>query len=57
MVPVMRQASPSPQALYLGVCIERKQGDREAERSYESQLKNRWPDSPEAKAAAGGTCE
>jgi len=53
----MRQASPSPQALYLGVCIERKQGDREAERSYESQLKNRWPDSPEAKAAAGGTCE
>ena len=57
MRPVMRQASPSPAALYLGACIERKQGDREAERSYESQLKNRWPDSPEAKAIAGGGCE
>jgi type IV pilus assembly protein PilF len=57
MVPVMRQASPSPQALYLGVCIERKQGDREAERSYESQLRNRWPDSPEAKAIVAGECE
>jgi type IV pilus assembly protein PilF len=57
MVPVMRQASPSPEALYLGLCIERKQGDREAERSYASQLKNRWPDSPETKAATGGACE
>jgi type IV pilus assembly protein PilF len=57
MRPVMQQASPSPQELYLGVCIERKQGDREAERSYESQLKNRWPDSPEAKAIAGGQCD
>jgi type IV pilus assembly protein PilF len=57
MRPVMTQASPSPQALYLGVCIERRQGDREAERSYESQLRNRWPDSPEAKAIASGGCE
>jgi len=39
------------------VCIERKQGDREAERSYESQLKNRWPESSEAKAVAAGGCE
>ena len=57
MRPVMQQSSPPPEALYLGLCIERKQGDREAERSYESQLRNRWPDSPEAKAIAGGTCE
>jgi type IV pilus assembly protein PilF len=57
MRPVMQQAAPPPEALYLGVCIERKQGDREAERSYESQLKNRWPDSPEAKALASGPCE
>ena len=57
MRPVMQQAAPPPEALYLGVCIERKQGDREAERSYESQLRNRWPDSPEAKAMAGGACE
>ena len=54
---VMRQATPPPAALYLAVCIERRQGDREAERSYESQLKNRWPDSPEAKALTGGSCE
>ena len=54
--PVMQQASPAPEALYLGVCIERHQGDRETERSYESQLRNRWPDSPEAKALASGGC-
>ena len=57
MRPVMQQAAPPPEALYLGMCIERKQGDREAERSYESQLRNRWPDSPEAKAIASGACE
>jgi type IV pilus assembly protein PilF len=54
---VMQQTSPSAAALYLGVCIERRQGDRDAERSYESQLRNRWPDSPEAKALTGGSCE
>ena len=32
-------------------------GDREAERSYESQLRNRWPDSAEARGLAGGACE
>jgi len=57
MRPVMQQAVPPPEALYLGMCIERKQGDREAERSYESQLRNRWPDSAETKALAGGACE
>jgi type IV pilus assembly protein PilF len=57
MRPVMQQASPSPEALYLGACIERKQGDREAERSYSSQLRNRWPESAEAKALASGGCE
>lgn len=57
MRPVMLQASPPAQALYLGACIEKKQGDRDAERAYASQLKNRWPDSPEAKALAGGECE
>jgi type IV pilus assembly protein PilF len=54
---VMQQATIPPEALYLGMCIERKQGDQEAERSYASQLRNRWPESPEAKAIAGGTCE
>ena len=55
--PVMQQPSPPAEALYLGVCLERKEGDKEAERSYESQLRNRWPDSAEAKALARGTCQ
>jgi type IV pilus assembly protein PilF len=56
MRPVMQQASPPPAALYLGLCIERKRGDADAARSYESQLRNRWPESPEAKSAAAGEC-
>jgi type IV pilus assembly protein PilF len=57
MRPVMQQASPPPQALYLGFCIERKRGDAEAAKSYESQLANRWPEAPETKSAAGDVCE
>ena len=36
---------------------ERKQGDRSAELSYVSQLRNRFPESAEARALPGGTCE
>ena len=43
MRPVMQQPTPPPEALYLGMCIERKQGDRSAELSYVSQLRNRYP--------------
>ncbi|HLX29652.1 MAG TPA: type IV pilus biogenesis/stability protein PilW [Casimicrobiaceae bacterium] len=57
MRPVMQQASPPPQALYLGFCIERKHGDVEAAKAYASQLANRWPESTEAKSAAGNVCE
>jgi type IV pilus assembly protein PilF len=57
MKPVMQQQNPSPEALYLGMCIERKHGDRQAELSYASQLRNRFPDSAEAKALTGGVCE
>jgi type IV pilus assembly protein PilF len=57
MRPVMQQQTPPPEALYLGMCIERKQGDRQAELSYTSQLRNRFPDSAEAKALATGNCE
>ena len=57
MRPVMREASPRAEALYLGMCIERKQGDRQAEISYMTQLRNRYPDSPEAKALASQACE
>jgi len=57
MRPVMQQANPPPEALYLGMCVERKLGDRQAELSYVSQLRNRYPDSAESKAIATGTCE
>jgi len=54
--PIMQQNSPPPEALYLGMCIERKLGDVQAEASYASQLRNRYPDAAETKAIAG-TCE
>ena len=54
---VMAQTSPPPEALYLGMCIERKLGDRPSEASYVSQLRNRYPESAEAKAIPPGTCE
>jgi type IV pilus assembly protein PilF len=54
---VMQQQTPPPDALYLGMCIERKLGDRPSEASYVSQLRNRYPDSAEAKAIPPGACE
>lgn len=57
MRPVMRDPTPRPEALYLGMCIERKQGDKQAEISYLTQLRNRYPDSPEAKAVSTQPCE
>ena len=55
--PAVLQATPAPEALYLGVCVERKLGDRQAEMSFTSQLKNRYPDSAETRAIPTGTCE
>ena len=54
---VMQQSNPPPEALYLGMCIERKLGDRPSETSYVSQLQNRYPEAPETKALVTGTCE
>jgi type IV pilus assembly protein PilF len=54
---VMAQSAPPADALYLGMCIERKLGDRSSEASYVSQLRNRYPESAEAKAIPPGTCE
>ena len=53
----MRQAILPPVALYLGMCVERKLGDRQAETSYAAQLKNRYPDADETKAITTGSCE
>jgi type IV pilus assembly protein PilF len=50
-------AQPAPEALYLGMCVERKAGDRAAETLYSTQLRNRYPDSLEAKSISTGTCE
>jgi len=47
---VMQQTSPPPEALYLGMCVEQKLGDAQAEQSYALQLRNRYPDSAETKA-------
>jgi type IV pilus assembly protein PilF len=57
MKAVMQQTNPPPEALVLGACIERKMGDRSAEASYISQLRNRYPDSAEAKSIATEACE
>jgi len=54
---VMLTTNPPPEGLRLGMCVERKLGDKQAELSYISQLKNRYPDAPETKGAATDTCE
>jgi type IV pilus assembly protein PilF len=54
---LMAQPTPTPEALFLGMCIERGQGDREAELSYVAQLRNRYPDAAETTAIATGSCE
>ncbi len=58
MQALMQQPTPPPEALYLGMCIERKQRrSRSARASYVAQLRNRYPDSAEAKAITTGPCE
>ena len=47
---VMQQTTPPPEALFLGMCVEQKLGDAQAEQSYALQLRNRYPESAEAKA-------
>ncbi|HUH93523.1 MAG TPA: type IV pilus biogenesis/stability protein PilW [Casimicrobiaceae bacterium] len=54
---VMLTTNPPPEGLRLGVCIERKLGDKQAELSYISQLKNRYPEAPETKGIATDNCE
>lgn len=53
---VMAQSAPPPEGLFLGMCVERKLGDKAAEASYVTQLKNRYPNSAEA-LAIEGPCE
>jgi type IV pilus assembly protein PilF len=53
----MQAANAQPETLYLGMCIERKLNDRQAELSYVSQLRNRYPDASETKAISTEGCE
>ncbi len=54
---VMLTTNPPPEGLRLGMCIERKLGDKQAELSYISQLRNRYPEAPETKGIATDSCE
>ena len=54
---VMLTTNPPLEGLRLGMCVERKLGDRQAELSYVSQLRNRYPDAPETRAIATESCE
>jgi type IV pilus assembly protein PilF len=54
---VMAQNPPPPEALYLGMCIERRLGDKQSEQSYTMQLRNRYPQSPETRALATNECQ
>ena len=45
------------EVLWLGTRVERKLGDRNAEASYASQLRNRFPNSAEARALNAGKYE
>jgi type IV pilus assembly protein PilF len=47
---LLQTSGPSAPALWLGVNIERKLGDRNAEASYAAQLRNRFPEAPETQA-------
>jgi type IV pilus assembly protein PilF len=48
-------AQPTPEVLWLGVLSARQLGDRNAEASYGTQLRRRFPDSKEALALKSGT--
>ena len=45
------------EVLWLGARVERKLGDRNSEASYASQLRNRYPNSAEARALGAGQYE
>lgn len=50
-------AEPNPESLWLAVRIERKMGDREAEARYASQLRRKFPGTPEQQKLMQGHYE
>lgn len=57
MIAFMKAHNPTPEALWLGVRIERKLGDRASESSYSQMLRQRFPMSKENQALAAGRYE
>ena len=54
---VMAGGAPSSEALLMGLCIERKLGNQPEEASYIFQLRQRFPNSNEAKLIDSGGCQ
>jgi type IV pilus assembly protein PilF len=52
-----RLMEPNAESLWLGVRIERKIGDRQSEASYSSQLRRKFPSTPEYQALQQGKFE
>lgn len=52
-----KNAAPNAQYLWLGVRVERKLGNRDAERSYAEQLRRRFPNTDETRALLAGKFE
>ena len=57
ILPFMKTQAPTAEALWLGVRIERKLGDRNAQDSYSQMLRQRFPLSKETQALASGLYE
>ena len=53
---MMGAGQPGPEALLIGVCIERKLGNQPDEASYVFQLRQRFPASKEAASIDSGGC-
>lgn len=57
LVALHQQAEPTPQSAWLGLRVERKLGNRQAEASYAAQLSGRFKDTPEYQAMNRGEFE
>ncbi|MGH8701596.1 MAG: type IV pilus biogenesis/stability protein PilW [Burkholderiales bacterium] len=54
---LMQAGQSTAEALWLGVRVERRLGDRNSEASYAKQLRNNYPNSKEARALIAGQYE
>ncbi len=57
ILPFMKTQTPTPEALWLGVRIERKLGDKNSQESYAQMLRQRFPLAKETQALATGHYE